>query len=86
MIQLISTVCLMAASFFLGMLYGRTLKSDEFDGAKSIYVKIEKHDDLFFAYENKTSKYLGKSDDYNTLIQYLKDSFPDYIIYIIDQE
>jgi hypothetical protein len=76
----------MAASFFLGMLYGRTLTSNEFDGAKSIYVKIEKHDDLFFAYENKTSKYLGKSDNHDTLIQYLKDSFPDYIIYIIDQE
>lgn len=53
---------------------------------KQIYVKVEKHSNLFFAYENKTSKYLGKSDDYDALIQHLKDSFPDYIIYIIDGE
>ena len=86
MMQLISIICLMIASFFLGALYGRGLNSNELDGLKQIYVKVEKHSNLFFAYENKTSKYLGKSDDYDALIQHLKDSFPDYIIYIIDGE
>jgi hypothetical protein len=78
----ISTVCLMIASFLLGILYGKAASAN--NQPKSIWVKIEEESYVFYAYNNKTSKYLARSDSKEELVDQLKVMFPDFVIYIVE--